>query len=231
MNESAARAAGRPKDMEKRGAIMQAAAHLFLEHGFERTTMDAIANAAGVSKLTVYSHFDDKHGLFKELISCKCSEFFADKDLDHLATLPPQEALTRFANGFVRLVFNQDVMALYRLLMSNATKETARNQTFYDTGPAPTIASLANLLQDYDRRGLLKVEKPEMAADHLLAMLQGGMHLRALLNLDPQPAARAVQERITDAIAVFMRAYAPAGTGEGKRRKPPAARSQPSNNP
>jgi TetR/AcrR family transcriptional repressor of mexJK operon len=212
--------------MEKRDAIIQAAARLFMEHGFERTTMDAIANAAGVSKLTVYSHFDDKHGLFKELISCKCNEYFEDKDFDHLATLPPEEALTRFANGFVKLVLNQDVLALYRLLMSNATRETARNQTFYDTGPAPTIASLKELLADYDRRGLLRVDKPEMAADFLLAMLQGGMHLRALLNIDPQPSARAVQARITDAITVFMRAYGPETvTPQNRARKPGGARS------
>jgi TetR/AcrR family transcriptional repressor of mexJK operon len=226
MNESAAtRSAGRPKDLEKRHAIMGAAARLFMENGFERTTMDAIANAAGVSKLTVYSHFDDKDGLFRELIACKCNEYFEERDLAYLATLPPAEALKRLAGGFIGLVFHPDVMALYRLLMANATKETAQNRTFYETGPAPTLASISALLADYDRRGLLRVDNPDRAADHLLAMLQGCMHLRALLNIEPTPTAEAVQSQIDDAIAVFMRAYGPDATSEdGKPRRKPASR-------
>ena len=59
---------GRPKDLEKRAAILAAAKQLFPEQGFDGTSMDAIATAAGVSKLTVYSHFTDKEGLFVEAI-------------------------------------------------------------------------------------------------------------------------------------------------------------------
>ena len=55
--------------MEKRAAILSAASQLFLELGFERATVDRIAQAAGVSKLTVYSHFADKEGLFVALIA------------------------------------------------------------------------------------------------------------------------------------------------------------------
>src|SRR5690606_22208157 len=54
---------GRPKDLAKRAAILQAAERMFLQHGFEGVSMDQIAAAAGVSKLTVYSHFGDKDAL------------------------------------------------------------------------------------------------------------------------------------------------------------------------
>ncbi|HEX7915780.1 helix-turn-helix domain-containing protein, partial [Rudaea sp.] len=59
---------GRPKDMEKRAAILDAAKQLFVKQGFEGTSMDAIANKAGVSKLTVYSHYRDKETLFAEAV-------------------------------------------------------------------------------------------------------------------------------------------------------------------
>ena len=55
---------GRPKDLEKRAAILQAAKQLFTTQGFDGTSMDAIAGLAGVSKLTVYSHYRDKERLF-----------------------------------------------------------------------------------------------------------------------------------------------------------------------
>ena len=67
-------APGRPKDLEKRAAILEAGKRLFPRHGFDGTSMDAIAAEAGVSKLTVYSHFNDKETLFKSVIEAKCEE-------------------------------------------------------------------------------------------------------------------------------------------------------------
>ena len=64
---------GRPKDLEKRAAILAAAKRLFPLSGFEGTSMDAIAAEAGVSKLTVYSHFTDKETLFVAAIRARCT--------------------------------------------------------------------------------------------------------------------------------------------------------------
>lgn len=55
---------GRPKDLAKRQAILDAAKRLFVSMGYASTSMDAVATEAGVSKLTVYSHFNDKETLF-----------------------------------------------------------------------------------------------------------------------------------------------------------------------
>ena len=54
------RGRGRPRDLEKRAAIVDAAAGLFLERGIAATTMEAVAERASVSKMTLYSHFPDK---------------------------------------------------------------------------------------------------------------------------------------------------------------------------
>jgi TetR/AcrR family transcriptional repressor of mexJK operon len=50
--------------MEKRAAILDAAMALFPARGYDGASVEAIAQAAGVSKLTVYSHFADKEALF-----------------------------------------------------------------------------------------------------------------------------------------------------------------------
>ena len=60
--------AGRPKDSQKRLAILEAAIGLFLKRDFMDVTMDAVAAEANVSKLTVYSHFGDKEVLFAEAV-------------------------------------------------------------------------------------------------------------------------------------------------------------------
>ena len=53
---------------EKAEAILAGGMQEFLAHGYAGTSMDRIATAAGVSKATVYSHFQDKEGLFTALI-------------------------------------------------------------------------------------------------------------------------------------------------------------------
>jgi TetR/AcrR family transcriptional repressor of mexJK operon len=49
----------------KRESVLDAAVELFLSEGFDRTSMDAVAAHAGVSKTTVYAHFADKVELFR----------------------------------------------------------------------------------------------------------------------------------------------------------------------
>ncbi len=71
-------APGRPKDLAKRAAILDAAKQMFTQHGFDGVSMDQIAAAAGVSKLTVYSHFGDKEALFVEAVRCLCEERMPD---------------------------------------------------------------------------------------------------------------------------------------------------------
>ena len=65
---------GRPKDMGKRAAILEAAKRMFTQHGFDGASMDQIAAEAGVSKLTVYSHFGDKDTLFTEAVERYCEQ-------------------------------------------------------------------------------------------------------------------------------------------------------------
>ena len=52
----------------KREAIVRAAVEEFRTAGFEATSMDRIAAAAGVSKRTVYNHFPSKEELFSHIL-------------------------------------------------------------------------------------------------------------------------------------------------------------------
>ena len=57
-----------PRITRSRALIMEAAARMFLEHGYPSTSVDDIAAAAGVSKRTVYNVFDDKEQLFRAIL-------------------------------------------------------------------------------------------------------------------------------------------------------------------
>src|SRR5580692_7296820 len=59
---------GGRRSARKRQAIMDAATTLFLRDGYRSTSMDQVAADAVVSKPTVYSHFEDKEQLFREIV-------------------------------------------------------------------------------------------------------------------------------------------------------------------
>lgn len=52
----------------KKDQIAQAALPLFLEHGIKGTSVDMVVKASGVSKPTVYNHFQDKSQLLTHVI-------------------------------------------------------------------------------------------------------------------------------------------------------------------
>src|SRR5690606_16007182 len=112
-------APGRPKDLAKRAAILEAAESLFLEHGFEGVSMDQIAARAGVSKLTVYSHFGDKDALFFEAV-----EHYCDKQVPSaLFTPAPQQPLRERLAGIGRAVYalmaSPEAVAGFRLMCAS----------------------------------------------------------------------------------------------------------------
>ncbi|MFZ1392197.1 MAG: TetR/AcrR family transcriptional regulator, partial [Dokdonella sp.] len=115
MNPASAKSCGpgRPKDLEKRAAILQAAKQLFPEHGFDGTSMDTIAALAGVSKLTVYSHFVDKERLFIEAVREKCAEQMPFELFDVDVSGPIREQLMAIARAFFALVTSEESISLH----------------------------------------------------------------------------------------------------------------------
>ena len=60
---------GRPRSELAHLKVLEAAGRLFAEHGIDATSMDAIAEASGVSKATIYKHWPDKPALCLEVVS------------------------------------------------------------------------------------------------------------------------------------------------------------------
>lgn len=173
---------GRPKSPEKGEAIRHAAVELFMSEGLQRTSMDAIAAAAGVSKQTVYSHFESKDALFRE---CVC-EKVADYGL-HAGDIPqelaPAAALKAFGRQFLDLLEDPEVIAMFRLLAGESASYPSIAGVFFDAGPAATRRSLASLLERYAERGDIALDDPLESASLLIALFQGPFFLELLLGV------------------------------------------------
>src|SRR6188768_1376635 len=105
----------------KRSAILDAARELFLSDGFDRTSVDAIAAYAGVSKRTVYDYFGDKQTLLREVVISAGSALMRsvqaaiDENLGRFTAL--DVALVAFAESVVGTTMDSpDYAALVRLV-------------------------------------------------------------------------------------------------------------------
>ncbi len=170
---------GRPKSEEKRASIREAAADLFLKEGYERCSMDSIAAAAGVSKQTVYSHFDNKDELFRCCITSKVEMYDLRVRTSEHHDL--ESGLASFANGFLRLVSDPQAVKMWRLMMNEAEGHAHVARMFHDTGPGESLRSLAKFLELHcDRLG---TDDFEGAARTFLALTADTYHTRILLGI------------------------------------------------
>jgi AcrR family transcriptional regulator len=117
----------------KREQILQGATQVFLEHGYAGTSMDRVAAQAGVSKQTIYSHFQDKNGLFSALFErITIQRLRADL---HAVPLKgePRQALRRLAEAFLKKMDDPEYLALIRLVIGESGRFPELAQLFTQT--------------------------------------------------------------------------------------------------
>ncbi len=200
---------GRPKDLGKRAAILAAAKRLFVAQGFEGVSMDAIAADAGVSKLTVYSHFGDKEALFAEAVKSHCERGMPAALLEERPGQPVRERLTELATAFYAMISAPEAVAGHRILCSPQVVDTPLPQLFWEAGPRRVQDGVRALLDARVAAGDLDIPDTAVAASQLLTLLKGEPHARLVFGCgcgDPDVTPEA---HITASIDMFLRAYGP----------------------
>lgn len=198
---------GRPKDLLKREAILQAAKELFLSLGYANTSMDAVAAAANVSKLTVYNHFTDKQTLFTAAVMATCHAQLPDLIFELPDEADPHEVLLTIARGFQTLISSDEAVKLSRLIMALGSQDPGFGEYFYNAGPERVLAGMKALLQQMDQRGLLKIDNPLRAAEHFFCLVKGAPDYRLLLGCAPPLNDDEAETHVQDVVGVFIRAF------------------------
>jgi TetR/AcrR family transcriptional repressor of mexJK operon len=198
---------GRPKDLAKRQAILDAAQVLFLHSGYEGTSMDTIASAAGVSKLTLYSHFSDKEGLYVAAIKAACEAQLPPLMFDQTADTPISTVLQRIGLAFNSLINSPQSLALHRLLLSMSAQDTKLAQLFYDAGPQRLLDGMEQLLRRADHNRELRIEHPRTAAEHFFCLIKGDHNFRLLIGCVKDSSAEQAEQHVTQVVQMFVRAY------------------------
>jgi TetR/AcrR family transcriptional regulator, mexJK operon transcriptional repressor len=195
---------GRPPDPAKRAAAMAAAQRLFLDQGFERTSMAAIARAAGVAKPTLYALFGDKSGLFAAAVADKCARVLGD-----LGALPDahdaRAALVEAGRRFLTLILDPEALHTHRLVAAERERHPELGALFFRNAILFTRARFAALFAELRTRGLA-IEDGELAATELLALLRGWPVLLWELGAPPLDPP-ALDAHVRRAVEVVLRAH------------------------
>lgn len=197
---------GRPRSEAKRDAILQAAARLFLEQGPQAISMDRVAVAAGVSKRTVYAHFDSKEQLFEA-----CTRWQSRTRRLDGARLEVDEdahtALLRTMRRLMRLVLDPAVIAMCRVVQYEAAEHPEVAAQFFESGPMQSHAVVVGLLEALCARGELRIDEPDTAAWQLINLSFGTFRMRLMLNLlDDVPEAE-LDAHLRRTVNDFLRLY------------------------
>jgi len=199
---------GRPKDLEKRAAILEAAMRLFPARGYDGLSMDAIAQAAGVSKLTVYNHFEDKESLFSAAVATCCEQLLPTQTFQPPPDLPLRDALLSIGRGFMDLVMDERAVTLHRMMITRAGQDPRLTELFFAAGPRRTLDAMETFLRHADAVGQLRVPNPSHAAEHFFCLLKGVRHLRVLVGMCPLPDTDERRSHVNEVVDLFLRAYA-----------------------
>lgn len=207
MEDAPVRSAGRPKDPAKHEAILAAARELFLERGFAQANMQEVADRAGVSKLTLYSHFGDKTTLLMAAVRDHYDHhlpdaIFQDWDRDDL-----RGALLHFARVYHEYQILPDTIAGRRLLRTPGIPPELCLE-IWSIGPARIDAFLATTLRGLAEHGILHLDDPERAAVHLLSLIRGDLFAQLGYGVQRHVPGEETEAFLASAIDLFLRAHA-----------------------
>jgi AcrR family transcriptional regulator len=186
-----------------RERLLQAATELFLDRGFEGTSMMEVSARAGGSKQTLYNHFADKGALFSAVM-LRSIEMIGPAPADLLEGEEPLlTRMSRFANARFAQVARPFALSLRRVLLADAVRvvEGPRlHGLFFEAPWAPVAARFEAMIA----RGELKPGCSRLMAKHFRNLLEfeimPQLVMGAPLDLDDDPAASAVE--------AFLSAYA-----------------------
>jgi len=166
---------GRPTRAEAaqlQQTLREAAVSTFLEYGYDGTTMETIAAAAGITKRTLYARYPDKRAVFLDVIPWALSrsvqgETSPDVDDDDLPG-----ALLAIGRGALKRALDPDIVRLQRIAMNESSRFPEFAVSAETLGWSRRQRQVMKLLRHHKSAGNIDVDDIELTAEHFLALVE-----------------------------------------------------------
>jgi len=201
------------RSKRKNEVVLAAAEKAFVELGYAGTSVDAIAELAGVSKRTVYSNFDTKQTLFAEVIRKRASQVVPAEIPAALLEGDPEETLFQIAVAFLKAMFSPEAIALYQTVVADSRQFPEIGAMMAD-GPIRRSQMVFDAyFRQEARKGLMQFPNLDLAAAQFVALLKTNVHLRLLFNQPADTSKRAIEESARASIHLFLHGALPRTPG------------------
>ncbi len=201
----AVRAAPGGRRSAKRSAILDAATQVFLANGFDQTSMDVVAQQAGVSKTTVYAHFGDKVGLFHAVF--ERSAALLDVDLDQVVldkSSTPQDKLVKVLVALTEAQVLDGFRAFLRIMIAESRRQPELMRVLAEHGEPYAVTVVAGILIEDGAQHGYRVPTPNIYAGLLLRMATASLQLDCLLDDGFRPSAEFLEQHARWTARLFL---------------------------
>lgn len=198
---------GRGREGEKFRLVLDTARSVFLEHGYDRASMDLIAHEAGVSKATVYAYFETKQQLLFKLVQEECKAVVPN--LLPAVTFPIQDIeaeLRTIARNFTCIFLNNRGLEFYRLIISIVKQFPEVAMVFMEAGPIQHQAEISDFFNRAVQQGLLEIEDVNLAVKQFLGLVTADLPLTWLLAMQPNSLEQ-YEALINSGVRLFLNYY------------------------
>ncbi|MFJ2157287.1 TetR/AcrR family transcriptional regulator [Streptomyces sp. NPDC087856] len=195
---------------EKRALIVAAATALFLELGYDRTSLARIAESSGVSRATLFKQFPSKAALFDAIVT----ESWSTADEEE----PPQtgnvvDGLGVIGRRYAELLGRAQMTDLFRIVIAELPRFPELAQAQFSHGKLPYFESVRSYLLAEHEAGTVRVEDADLAATQFLGMISNYVFWPTLLVPGWEVSPERVAQVVDEAVRTTAARYATTGPG------------------
>lgn len=188
----------------RRRAMLDAAAELFAEKGFEGTSLSDIIARSGGSRATLYELFGGKEGLFEAMVTEGCERVLAPLESKAIEGRLPEDVLHNFGLHIAEQMMTVESRAMTKILAADGHRLPTVVDFFFRHGLELVRKRLADYLQQATKAGHLAVRDPDTSASLFLSMVEGEGMIRWVFSARRLPDAEKIRRQVAMATEIFL---------------------------
>ena len=194
---------GRPTRAEaerRQQELLEIAGAMFMKHGFDGTSVDGVAEAAAMSKRTLYAHYRDKNELFSAVLRNLIDRWLVPINQFRAGTSDLEPMLMEIGRHLLTSALAPQAVSLHRIIIAESERRPEFGRLAYTEGRRPAIRAIAAGLRRH--APLLRADDLEGVAEQFVSLVIDSSLRLAALGIGPDP--HDVETRVRAAVDLFL---------------------------
>jgi TetR/AcrR family transcriptional repressor of mexJK operon len=197
---------GEAQQTKKEQEVLSVASDYFLSHGYQGTSINAMARDSGISKESIYRYFSSKKDLFEAVIAKELTEYqerFEFLTVEH-QSMPLDEALRATAESMLFAVTSDHTLALRRLIFHEAVRSPDIGDYYWEIGPQQAYNYLETIFAAHQRETDFE---PEKLSRYFVSMVLHNTMLRRECSVTKALTRPQIKKIAADVTEDFLAAF------------------------